>query len=172
MRAQSIMLTAALLAATLLASPAGATQRCSNVLGDGRVIVEGPLFNTLGQVCSVAVIRGGAGLTVIQRERFAGNTLILSPPFAVAPQRVVIVEQPFAGASAVLLPSPGFPARIVVPFATSPGLVAVPTMRTTTGSIGPLTTFSNSQPLAGSVVITRPSAVILTPSTGMVVRRR
>lgn len=164
------MLTGALLAVTLLASPAGATQRCSNVLADGRVILQGPLFNTLGQVCSVAIIPGGAGSTVIERARFAGNIVVLSPPFAVAPQRVVVVEQVFTGARTALLPSPGFTTRSVVLFTTSP-LAVAPNMRTTTGSIGPFTTFSNSQPLAGTIV-TRPGTVIVRPSTGMAGGRR
>ena len=166
------MATSALLAAMTFALPAGATMRCSNALVDSRVIVQGPLFSTLGQACSVPIIAGGAGLTVIERARFAGNVLILSPPFAVAPQRVVVVEQRFARSTTVLVLSPGFAARPVVPFTTAPGLAFAPSIRTTTGSIAPLTTFSNSQPLAGSVVVTRPSTVVVRPSSGMMVRRR
>lgn len=172
MQGRFIRATSAFLAAMTFALPAGATMRCSNVLVDGRVIFQGPLFNTLGQTCSVAVVAGSTGLTVIERTRFAGNVVILSPPFAVAPQRVVVVEQRFARFTTVVVSSPGFALRPVVPFTTAPGLAFAPSIRTTTGSIPPLTTFSNSQPLAGSVVVTRPSTVVVTPSSGMMVRRR
>jgi hypothetical protein len=52
--------------------------------------------------------------------RFVGDVVILSPPFAVAPQRVVVVEQRFARFTTVLVPSPGFAVRPVVPFTTAP----------------------------------------------------
>ncbi len=171
MRARFLILASALLA-MLSTAPAEATQRCSNVLADGRVIVQGPLVTTLGAFCSVAVVPGTAGLTLIERAHFAGNFIILSPPFAVAPQRFVIFEQPFAGAGAVLLPSPAFAVRGIVPFATVPGFAAVPSMRFTTGTIGPLTTFSNSPRLGGVVVVAPAGTIIATRPGGMAAGRR
>jgi hypothetical protein len=176
MQARLLMATGALLAATLFPLPAGATQRCSNALADGRFIVQGPLFTALGQPCSVAVIPSGTSLfanpTVIDRARFADRIIILSPPFALAPQRIVIVEQPFPNFSTVLVPSPVLAVRPVPAFALAPTF-AVPQSRFTTGTMAPLTTFSNSPPPVGSVIVIRPgTTTVFASRAGTMAGRR
>jgi hypothetical protein len=159
MQARVLTLWSVLIAATLISSPANAARRCGNGLADGRFIVQGPLVDEFGDFCSIAVIPRRANsfssLIVIDSAQFVDEIIILSPPFAHRPHRVVILEPAIIERSprlnSQLFASPSFPVRPFVPFTTgSLGPF-------TTGSLGPFTTFSNSRPASHSVIIATPS---------------
>jgi hypothetical protein len=159
MKACVLALWSALIAAMLVALPANAARRCGNALADGRFIVQGPLVDEFGDSCSIAVIPRRANsfssLIVIDSGQFVDEIIILSPPFAHRPQRVVILEPVIIERSprlnSQLFASPSFPVRPSVPFTTgSLGPF-------TTGSLGPFTTFSNSQPVPHGMIMTTPS---------------
>lgn len=135
------ILCSAFIIATLVSSPADATRRCDNALGDGRFIVQGPLLDELRQPCSFAVIPRRANsfsnLMVIQNTDFAGETVVVSPPFAQQPRRVVIVEPFFIERASRFSSRPASENFSVRPFAAfAPG----PRNSFTTGALGPFTT--------------------------------
>jgi hypothetical protein len=93
--------------------------------------------------------------------QFSGEIIILSPPFAHRPRRVMIVEFSEFDQSRELERSrelkfqrfapPTVRTRPIVPFTT--GSLAP----FTSGTLGPFTTFSNSRPGLGAVIGTSPS---------------
>jgi hypothetical protein len=175
------ILWSAFIIAALVSSPADATRRCDNLLGDGRFIVQGPLLDEMRQPCSIAVIPHRANnfsnLSVIENSNFAGEIAVVSPPFARQPRRVVIVEPIFMERASRFSSRPAsqnFPVR---PFASfTPGLRGSFTTGSlgpfTTGSLGPFTTGSLGRPTAFSNSRSQSRAAIATRPLGLVGSRR
>jgi hypothetical protein len=163
----------AFIIAALVSSPADATRRCDNALGDGRFIVQGPLLDEVGLPCSMAVIPRRANsfsnLVVIENTDFAGEIVVVSPPFARQPHRVVIVEPFFIDRGSRFSSRPASENFSVRPFAS---FTPEPRGSFTTGPLGPFTTgppgpftteslgrvtpFSNSRSQSRAAVATSP----------------
>jgi hypothetical protein len=170
MQARLPILWSAFIAAALVSSSADATRRCDNALADGRFIVQGPLLDEVGQPCSIAVTPQRANsfsnLIIIENTDFAGEIVVVSPPFARRPRRVVIVERTFiepasrfnSGPFSQNFPPQNFPLRPFAPPMTAPlgSFTTGPLGPFTTGSLGPITTFSNSRPQSRAAIVTTP----------------
>jgi hypothetical protein len=170
MRHVAIVLASFLVAAGT-ATPAFAGRVCSNLLSDGRIIVQGPLVDSFGAACSRAVLLPRFGLgaqpLIVGAAGFRERVIVLGPRERGMRRSIVIVEPPLVTVPRIVAPGVTFfVPRFGSPFVTTGG-------RFTTGSLAPFTTFSNSGAiLAPSLSLAAPQQRVIVGVPGALVGRR